>query len=453
MITSHRFVLVPFSLVSLAMLVTSPAYAEKQAEPSPPAGDDASVEGAAAGTPGGRAEAAIGAQDVEPRSPDARTDADEIARRIDVLAAEIERLRLGEAAARAEGTQYGLGPAASKIYRQPRGVSLGGYGELLYQRFGDREKNDVLDFQRAILYAGYKFSDRFVLNTEIEIEHVDEIYLEFAYLDFLWRPELNVRAGLVLVPMGLVNELHEPTVFLGALRPETEQRLLPSTWRENGVGLFGDVGPLSYRAYLVNGMAAEGFSAAGVRGGRQKGARALAEDFAGVARVDLVAFPGVLAGGSVYYGQSDQDLGFDVPTLVYEGHLSLEWRGFDARALFARVHLQNVDRLNAALELTDADGVGERMQGWYAQLGFDLFTLFDAGGQGLVPFVRWERIDSQLAVPNGFRRDPANDVRVLTLGVNWYPIDQIVVKAEYQSRDDQASPGTDQWNALVGYVF
>lgn len=392
-------------------------------------------------------------QPATPRAPDEARQR-EIERRIQVLADEVERLRLGDVVPRAEGSVYGLGPAASKVYRQQHGVSLGGYGELLYQNFLKDDTVDRIDFQRAILYAGYKFSDRVVLNTEIEIEHAREAWVEFAYLDFLLHPAFNVRAGLVLLPMGLLNELHEPTVFLGAMRPDTEQRILPTTWRENGVGVFGDVGPLSYRAYLVNGAKGAGFTSKGLRGGRQKGAEAMANDFAGVARVDLTAVPGVLVGGSVYYGESDQDLKFSLPTFIYELHADVKWRGLEARALFAAAHLDdNVATLNDTLKLTGTNSIGTRMRGFYAQLGYDVLSILPGARQSLVPFVRWEELDTQASVPATFAAADANDLSILTVGGNWYPIDQVVVKLEYQNRTDAAEVSVKQVNALVGYIF
>jgi hypothetical protein len=225
---------------------------------------------------------------------------DELRRQIDVLTREIERLKIErEKPPAADVAQRGLGAAASKVYRSAAGVSLGGYGELVYDRFDGADdaglpsgRPDRLDFLRAILYAGYKFSDRVVFNSELEVEHattedgIGEVAMEFGYLDFLVRPQLNVRAGLLLMPVGLVNEMHEPTAFLGSKRPEVERVILPSTWSEAGVGLVGDLGRFSYRSYVVTGLRSEEFTSAGIRSGRQGGAEALAEDFAWVGRLD-----------------------------------------------------------------------------------------------------------------------------------------------------------------------
>ncbi|HEY0789135.1 MAG TPA: hypothetical protein VGE86_10855, partial [Thermoanaerobaculia bacterium] len=221
-------------------------------------------------------------------------DLEEIRRQIDILTRQIEDLKVGgEEPVAGETGSFGLGAAASKVYRADRGVSLGGYGEMLYENYAsDRDDNvasgktDQIDFLRAILYAGYKFNDRVVFNSEIEFEHattgdgVGEVSVEFAYLDFLVNPAFNVRAGMVLLPIGLVNELHEPTAFLGARRPNVEQAIIPSTWRENGAGIFGEVGTLSYRAYVTNGLDSREFTASGIRSGRQGGAKAKADDFA-----------------------------------------------------------------------------------------------------------------------------------------------------------------------------
>jgi hypothetical protein len=301
------------------------------------------------------------------------------------------------------------------------------------------------------------------LNTELEWEHGStgkkgEASVEFAYVDRLIRPEVNVRAGLVLVPMGLLNELHEPTVFLGARRTGIESAIIPTTWRESGVGLFGEVGGFSYRSYVVNGLDAAGFTAAGIRGGRQKGSQAKAEDFAWVGRLDWTATPGLLAGGSLYVGDSGQGLAdpaggtVGASTRIFELHADWKWRGLELRGLYADADLGDVAGLNRALGLVGSQSVGEAMDGYYVQAGYDVLS--GRGGDGrLLPFARWETYDTQAAVPAGFARNPANDVDVLTLGIQWQPIDQVVVKADWQDVDNGAGTGVDQVNLALGWVF
>ncbi len=395
---------------------------------------------------------------------------DEIERRMEILAAEIEKLKIGEEAPTAHAPRIGLGPAASKVYGVARGVSIGGYGELLYENFDSKREDgtaagatDQLDLLRAVVYFGYKFDEHFLFNSEIEFEHASteddgEVSVEFAYVDYLARGAINVRAGLVLLPMGLVNELHEPTTFLSSERPETERRILPSTWRENGVGIYGDLGPISYRSYVVNGLDAGDFAASGLRGGRQGGSKAKAHDFAWVGRLDYVATPGLLVGASGYLGNSGQDLvapsggSIDVGTSIVDAHLDWRWRGLRLRALGARARLEEIAELNGALGLSGADSIGETMTGGYVEVGYDLLSRRGKAAS-LVPFARWESLDTQHAVPSGFARNPASEATILTLGLAYQPIPQLILKLDYQDRSDEARLGVSQFNAALGYVF
>jgi hypothetical protein len=404
----------------------------------------------------------------------------QLRRQIEALTREIEELRLGEEVVVAADTGlYGFGPAASKVYRTTQGVSIGGYGEALYENFSDLTedgnpsgKTDQIDFLRAVFYFGYKFNDRLLFNSEIELEHAStsqsgSVSVEFAYLDYRATNLLGVRGGLVLIPMGFINELHEPPTFLGTERPETEQRIIPTTWRENGVGVFGEAGGFVYRGYLVNGLdavgggssKAAGFSAAGLRGGRQKGSKAVAEDFAGVARVDFTGLLGFLVGTSIYAGRSGQGAEspidgatIDAPTVIWETHAEYRAYGLDLRALLALASVDDVEEINAARQLSGDQSVGERLVGWYLQAGYNVLRLAQTN-QGLIPYLRYESINTQDRVPDGFAADPANDEQVVTLGVAWKPIVNLAVKADYQFRRNGAGTGVDQFNVALGYLF
>ena len=399
----------------------------------------------------------------------------ELSRRIDILAAELEKMRLGESAppvVAAAGGAEGLGPAASKVYSVTQGLSIGGYGEMLYQGFaGQRDdgaasgKKDELDFLRAVLYFGYKWNDDWLFNSEIEWEHAKagegqrgEVAVEFAYLERRIRPEINARAGLLLVPMGFINEMHEPTTYLGALRPGIERSILPATWRENGVGIFGEIGPITYRTYLMNGLEAERFGATGIRSGRQNGAKATAENLAWVGRIDWTSIPGFVVGVSGYVGDSAQGLAdargeLSVDTRLVETHAEWRGNGLQLRGLWARGDIDGVARLNEKLGLTGDRSVGERLDGYYLEAGFDVLALRAGSRQSLVPFARWESYDTQAAVPSGFARNPANEIEVLTVGVNWKPIEQLIFKADWQDVKNGAGTGVDQFNLALGYIF
>ncbi len=396
----------------------------------------------------------------------------ELERRIDLLAEEIEKLRTGGAAEEASAAgRRGFAPAASKVYGISRGVSLGGYGEVLYENLAqDRQddqpsgKKDQFDFLRQIVYVGYKFNDTILFNSEIEFEHAStgkggEASVEFAYIDYQLSKSLGLRGGMVLVPMGFLNELHEPPIFHGAKRPDVEQAIVPSTWRENGAGIFGETGPVQWRAYVVAGLSSKGFSASGIRGGRQSGARSLAEELAFTARVDWTGVRGVLLGASVFTGETGQGQKVGEATLgarltLAEAHVQYEYRGLQLRGLFAHSTLDDAAGVNAANTLTGAASVGEAQQGWYVQAAFDVMTLLRSPREwSLTPFVRYEKIDTQEGVPGGFTEDPATDRDLLTLGIGIRPIPQVALKADFARHENRAGTGTNQWNVALGYLF
>ncbi len=423
-----------------------------------------------------------GARDASAQERTDSAELERLRRQVDAITRELEAMRLGEDVAPAADTSVrGFGPAASKVYRVERGVSIGGYGEVLYENFAaEREDDspsgarDQVDALRAIVYFGYKFNDRLLFNSEIEVEHgstdqAGSVSVEFAYLDYLITPSFGARAGVLLVPMGFVNELHEPPIFLGSTRPLTESALIPTTWRENGAGLFGDVAGLSWRAFVVNGLdgvgggpsEAGGFSAGGLRGGRQKASRALIEDPGVVARVDYTApgaLRGLLVGGSVYTGGSGQGAvttggeEIQAQTTIWEAHAQYRARGFDLRGLYAAATLDDVAELNEARGLSGAASIGEELNGWYVQAGYDVLALLDTEHE-IMPYVRYEALNTQAAVPTGFAANPATDRSVLVLGAQWKPITNVVVKGDYQIHRNEAETGLNQFNVALGYLF
>jgi hypothetical protein len=400
------------------------------------------------------------------------TDSQELERRIDLLAAEIESLRTGSAVAGEEALtgEKGLAPAASKVYRTERGVSIGGYGEAVYSNYAEEREDDApsgltdrFDFVRQIVYVGYKFSDSILFNSEIEFEHAStgeggEVSVEFAYLELQKRPEIGLRAGMLLVPVGFLNELHEPPIFHGARRPEVETAIIPSTWRENGLGAFGEAGPLEWRAYVVASLSSSGFSSAGIRGGRQSGARSKAEDLALTGRADFVGVPGLLLGGSFFTGDTGQGATVDGVRIdgrvdLFDVHAQYRHRGLELRALWAHSTLGDADLVNEQNGLSGSGSVGTKQFGWYVEAAFDLLSLGSPRRESLTPFVRYERLDTQEEVPAGYEKDPARDRAVFTAGLEMKPLPQVVFKVDYQVITNDARTGTNQLNFAVGYLF
>ncbi len=399
--------------------------------------------------------------------PDADRRIADLERRLELLSRELEAQKMGTAPPPApEEGRLGQGAGASKVYAAPSGLSVGGYAEFLYEakagtlqdgtRVGATRTADAL---RTVLYTGYKFTDRIVFNSEVEFEHggysderpAGEAIVEFAYLDFLISRAFSLRAGQMLVPLGFINELHEPPAFLGARRPEVERALLPATWHENGVGVHGELaGGLAYRAYLMNGLEAARFGAEGIRGGRQAGKETKAQSLAWTGRLDWTPRPGLLVGAGFYTGNSNQSgSGQAIPTTLWEAHAEYRARGLQLRGLYTRTVLGAAGI--AALPSTDpAREVGTRQGGGYLEVGWDLL-----GGskRALIPYLRWERLDTQQEVAPGILKSGGGDRTLVTAGVAWKPIPQVAVKADWTRGQDRAGTGRDQFSLALGCTF
>ncbi len=400
----------------------------------------------------------------------------ELERRIDLLAAEIEKSRTGGAMdveAPATG-EPGLGPAASKVYHRTRGVSIGGYGEALYQNFAGKDqdgapshRDDRLDLLRVVLYTGYKFSDTILFNSEVEYEHATtgegdeekgEVSVEQAYLDVRPWKTAGFRTGMVVVPLGFINELHEPPVFFGSRRPVVEQRIIPTTWHEVGLGFFGESSAFQWRGYAVAGLNAAGFTAEGIKEGRQQGSQSLANDVALVGRLDMVRVPGLLLGVSVFTGNSGQGAQSDGQRIrgrvtLFDAHAQYERRGLQARALYVRSTIADVPRINAVNGFVGAQSVGSRQYGFYAEAGWDVTSRKGDGRWAVIPFLRHERLNPQDRVPTGFEQDPSLDQKIWTAGVSVKPLTGVAFKADYQWLSNKARTGTNQVNLAVGFLF
>jgi hypothetical protein len=424
---------------------------------------------------------------VEDRLRDRDDRIEELERKVETLADELSRVRTQVAVPEEVGLKsaYGLGPAASKIYGIERGLSIGGYAEAFYTNFiGDQssgsdsvgstsisdEMLDRSDFLRMVMYLGYKFNESILFNSEIEWEHATtegtssagggSVSVEFAALDFLWKEWANPRAGLLLLPMGFLNEVHEPPFFHGVQRPETERRIIPSTWRENGAGLFGRFGEsLEYRTYVVTGFNARGFTDSGIRGGRQQGDRALAEDLAWVARLDWTPFPELLFGGSYYVGDSGQDQtvsGVDIPAArlnLFEVHGQYRSGHLEARSLFSMSFLSDARELNAALGRAVNAPVADEMLGGYVEVAYDVWDLLFSGGKYLAPFVRVEYVDTQYDVPSGFTPNRNRSFWLLTPGLSFKPHPNVVLKLEYRKFDPREGEIPDEISLGMGLAF
>lgn len=340
-------------------------------------------------------------------------------------------------------------------------LSFHGYGELHFNSpegsgVPDDADPAVMDLHRMVWGVSYQFSDRISVHTEVDFEHAaTEMEMEFAYLDFLITPAFNVRTGSMLMPVGPLNEFHEPPLFYSVERPYVQRTIIPTTWQEGGVGVFGSVpAGLKYRVYLVSGLNAEEFTASsGIRNGRTHVAEAPSDDFAVVGRVEYVAVPGLEIGASLYQGGANTTknpaLG-DAGVGIWEGDVRFRHAGLDVRGVVASIRVDGADQISAVTTET----IGEEMLGWYVEAAYDVLRPFvSETSQAAVAFVRFEAFNTQESVPAGFTADPAYDRQVTTAGLAYYPIPDVAVKADLERWEDGADNNGTRFNVGVAYEF
>jgi hypothetical protein len=359
------------------------------------------------------------------------------------------------------------GQAAAQDADEER-TTIGGYGEVHYTNATGSDTPGEVNVSRFVVFLAHSFSERIAFRSELEVEDAKiaggeaggEVALEQLYLDYTFSPAATLRAGLVLPPIGILNETHEPPTFNGVERPAFDHDVIPSTWRDIGVGMVGSIpgsSGLNYRVFLLNGLVAEGFSAEeGIRGGRQEGREASSANPSLTGRLEW-ARPGLRIGGSFWYGGSsaaDPALGdgtFDNAVALVSADARYDVGPFMFRGVVANVSISDVEEINSAF----AGAVGSRIAGGYVEGAYNLLAaLSPASTQRLNAFIRHERYNTQAGVPDGVTRDDALARRITTLGLSYKPVYNVVFKGDYQLRRNRAGVGEDEQLALgVGYQF
>lgn len=342
----------------------------------------------------------------------------------------------------------------------PQGVTIGGYGEILYNQ--PNNLNGELDVQRLVMLFGYKFDERVQFVTEIEYEHVKEVYVEQAFVNYSIANAVNIRAGLMLVPMGIINEFHEPTTFNGVERPSMDNKIVPTTWREIGIGVAGRLDGLAlrYQAYLFNGFISHDGEAGklkgsnGLRGGRQKGAESMVDQFNLSAKLDYYGIPNLRIGLSGYQGRTQADdnvndvLGSDIGVSMIGLDARYKWMNFSARGQYVNAKLSDTEAYNA---FTGGD-LGSELEGFYLEAAYNLLPITNK--QRLDAFVRYEQYDTHSEVAGNLVKNLAYDRQEWTTGLSYHMSIGTVFKVDYQSKSTGlANSQFGQFNVGVGVWF
>jgi len=356
-------------------------------------------------------------------------------------------------------------------------LNIGGYGEINFnQPFGgDTRSNGKLDVQRFVMMLGYKFNSKTSFVAEIEFEHVKEVYVEQAFLQYRLNNNISFRGGLLLAPMGITNEYHEPTTYNGVARPSIDKYIAPTTWREIGAGIIGFLPEydIKYQAYIMNGF--NGFDSGakfnaknGLRKGRQKGAESFMSSPNFAAKVEYFGVKGLNLGLSGYFGKSqstkfdglDEDIKADVDaadaSVVGISMIGADARyrnnGFQLKGQFYYTALSNTEDYN--IMVTEEDGfLGSSMIGYYGEIGYNVLKSLKTEKE-LIPFVRYEKWNTQNSMESGFASNDMYDNTLITTGLTLKLTKGAVIKTDVQFKKSAANNEySNQFNAGIGIMF
>ena len=355
------------------------------------------------------------------------------------------------------------GAAGAAEASQPVTGPISGYMDFHYN---NRQNEDaVLDFHRFVLLFSHGFSDRVRFVAELELEHAvvsdeteGELELEQAYVDFLVSRAFNLRAGMLLAPVGIINERHEPPVFHGVERPFVDTVIIPSTWFDTGFGVHGEVGRgFRYRAYAMAPLDASGFDAEeGLRGGRQKGAESNARSLAATGRLEYVGAEGLVLGGSFWSGATGfRDPRFDTSVTLVEFDGRYRVGELETRAQYAHGFLDGMARLNRSVQRTTgvSPNVAEQIRGFYLEGSY--FVLPNPAPREVAVFLRYENFDTQFVMPAGMLPQKRFDRDAWVFGVTYFPDPDVAVKVDYTVLRSQSTviDAPDSLNIGLGWWF
>ena len=406
---------------------------------------------------------------------------DELKTRLDAATATLERTstkiekteqQVAETDAKVEAAADAMEVAADGAggsARQGQRTVVGGYGELHYNNLEDDATSsdgapddlDQVDLHRFVLFLGHEFTDSIRFFSELEVEHSfsgdgapGEVELEQAWIEMDVNPRHRLRAGLDILPIGIINQTHEPNTFYGVERNPVETEIIPATWWEAGLALMGELAPgFNYDLALHSGLSVPtaGSSAFRPRSGRLKVAEANDQDVAVTGRIRYTGVPGLelaMTGQyqADYTGTADAA---DVGAFLFETHL--DWRhnsGAGVRALYARWDLDSDPAAGVDPGVFGAD----TLEGWYVEPSYRFVApLMVPGEFGIFArYSEWDQRNQLVAALQRFERFDRIDT-----GLNYWPTGQVVFKFDVQWEDaaGRVDRLLDGFNLGMGYQF
>jgi len=327
---------------------------------------------------------------------------------------------------------------------------LSGYGSAYYQHDQNAQKA-FITLERFVFFIGHQFNSKIAFFSETEIENAKvvggepsgEISIEQAYLRFRFNSKQYLVAGLFTPRIGLLNENHLPANFNGVERPVTEQLVIPATWRELGVGFYGELRrlPLNYSVAIVNGLNAAAFTHGnGISSGRAEGDFAPANNLAVTASLqyfykDFKFQVSGYASGTTPYGpraadslQLESGL-FGAPLYLSEANIQYAKNGFTSKGIISYISYPQAAITNKVFASNTASG----MYGSYIEVGYNLLEHArkeKLKSQTLNAFARYEMLDLNSTLPDNGVYDGTEKQNHLIIGFGYLPIPNVVIKAD-----------------------
>ncbi|QGY42129.1 hypothetical protein GM418_00205 [Maribellus comscasis] len=395
-------------------------------------------------------------------------------------------------------------PAQQKTENEPR-LKIGGYGEITYQRynysadfnrytypenFTGNEKRAQTDVPHLVFSLEYLFDNNWKLGSEIEFEHGGtaseveieaeefgeyeqevekggEIILEQFWLEKSFSSRFNIRAGHIIVPVGITNYQHLPTEYFTVLRPEGESTIIPQTWHDNGISIYGRLGMWRYEAQIINGLDVDAFGSANwVNGGSVSPYEyKLATNMAGVVRIDNYSVNGLRWALSGYAGNSAQNslkadryAGLNGTVLIGSVEAEYKTHNFLARTNFIYGNLSEsaeISKINKNLPNAAPSphtDVAQNAMSVLVEAGYDIFSLVPAQNDKLFLFLHYTYYNSMQNTVEGMLADKRYKRNLYTAGINYYPLPEIGIKAEYNMRVFE-TPYNQENTFSLGVIF
>ena len=333
-------------------------------------------------------------------------------------------------------------------------TSIGGYGELHWNQTWDKDGNkisDQMDFHRFIIFISHNYTEKWSVKSELEIEHnmIDgsgdydgEVELEQAYVNY-HAGNWGFKTGVILASVGYINETHEPPTFLSVERPDYAKYIIPTTWFGNGFGFYGNYSGIDWKVNFMEDLLEAGIGD-GIRDARGKGYKTTAYNWTKNVKVDYNGMSGINMGYSMIFNNAP-----DLTTLNSDGSV-VNSVGVMLMELHGKYNKNNIMGTFEYGNISYTDNaVSKGTSGYYLDIGYDISDMVGYDGK-IVPWFRYGNISKDIDTS-----DTDAQYNVMKFGVAYWPVNQVVFKADYGTTiyPNHSSKDGKSINIGMGYMI